>query len=252
MKDKNPARLSQHPVFSALTSKEDLQCFMEHHVFAVWDFMSLIKSLQATIAPTAAPWRPTGNSALRRFINELVLEEESDQSNVTGEFTSHFELYLRAMREVGANTAVIEEAVERAVTSGIEAALSAPEVPEASRHFTAMTFSFIDPERPHRTAAALAVGREQPIPGMFRAALASLGVSASEAPSFHYYLNRHVHLDEDFHGPLSKLMVETLCADDPVKISEADTVADQAIAARLRFLDEVLEAISSARARRGA
>ena len=96
------------------------------------------------------------------------------------------------------------------------------------------------------------MGREQPIPGMFRAALASLGVSNSEAPSFHYYLNRHVHLDEDFHGPLSKLMVETLCADDPVKISEADTVADQAIAARLRFLDEVLEAIISARARRAA
>lgn len=113
MNDKNTASLSEHPVFSALALKEDLQCFMKHHVFAVWDFMSLIKSLQAAVAPPSVPWHPVGDPALRRFINELVLEEESDSTNQEGEFLSHFGLYLRAMREVGADTRLIQEFVEK-------------------------------------------------------------------------------------------------------------------------------------------
>ena len=106
--------LHDHPVFSELKEPDDLQCFMEHHVFAVWDFMSIIKSLQAAVAPPSVPWHPVGDPALRRFINELVLEEESDSTNQEGEFLSHFELYLRAMREVGADTRLIEAFVEKA------------------------------------------------------------------------------------------------------------------------------------------
>ena len=97
-------KLETHPVYDAVSTIEDLQCFMEHHIYSVWDFMSLIKYLQTITAPTTYPWIPSGDGSIRRFINELVLEEESDETTIEGQYLSHFELYLKAMDEIGANT----------------------------------------------------------------------------------------------------------------------------------------------------
>lgn len=239
MNDKNPASLSEHPVFSALVLKEDLQCFMKHHVFAVWDFMSLIKSLQAAVAPPSVPWHPVGDPALRRFINELVLEEESDSTNQEGEFLSHFELYLRAMREVGADTRLIEAFVEKAASEGIEQALALCDAPKAAKQFTRTTFGFIDPDNPHKMAAALAIGREQPIPKMFRNIPANAQIDSGQAPTFLFYLGRHIHLDEDFHGPMSTRLLEVLCDTDK-KREEAQRVAQQVRQARTDLWDGIL------------
>lgn len=82
-------------------------------------------------------------------------------------------------------------------------------------------------------AAALALGREHVIPAMFRALLAKIGVSEADAPIFHYYLNRHIGLDEDFHGPMSLRLLDHFCADDPARIAEAREAAQTAVAARL-------------------
>jgi hypothetical protein len=68
-----------HPVFRRLTSVTALRIFMEHHVYAVWDFMSLLKALQRAVTCIELPWVPCGDPAARRFINEIVLDEESDQ-----------------------------------------------------------------------------------------------------------------------------------------------------------------------------
>ena len=232
--------LHDHPVFSELKEPDDLQCFMEHHVFAVWDFMSIIKSLQAAVAPPSVPWHPVGDPALRRFINELVLEEESDSTNQEGEFLSHFELYLRAMREVGADTKLIEAFVEKAASEGIEEALAFCDAPKAAKQFTRTTFGFIDPDNPHKMAAALAIGREQPIPKMFRNVLANSQIDSDQAPTFFFYLGRHIHLDEDFHGPMSTRLLEVLCDTDR-KRQEAQRVAQQVRQARTDLWDSILE-----------
>jgi hypothetical protein len=237
------AKLDQHPVYAAVSSLADLRCFMQHHVYSVWDFMSLIKYLQARVAPTRVPWVPVGDAAVRRFINELALEEESDETNVPGEHASHFELYLRAMEEIGADTRPMRRFVSVVQDRGIDAALALDEVPEPARRFTGQTFAFIGSERPHAVAAALALGREHIIPGMFRAILARTGVSDAAAPTFHFYLNRHIHLDEDFHAPLSLRLLDSLCGGDPKRTEQAVAAADAAVRARLRFWDGVLEAI---------
>lgn len=196
-------QLEEHPVYEAVATIEDLRCFMEHHVYSVWDFMSLVKYLQSVVAPTIYPWVPQGDASVRRFINELVMEEESDESDIPGNFSSHFELYHKAMEEIGANTSPSSDFVETVIEEGVETALDLSGIPQPSKVFMAKTFQFIEDNKPHEVAAALALGREHIIPGMFRSILQRIGVSDKEAPIFHFYLHRHIGLDEEFHAPLS-------------------------------------------------
>ena len=239
-------RLDAHPIYAALTSLDDLRVFMQHHVYSVWDFMSLIKYLQHQIAPARWPWTPHGDASVQRFINELVLEEESDVAlpGQTGH-TSHFMLYLAAMREIGADAVTPMRFVECVAGKGVAAALQSGLPPAPSVAFTRTTFDFIDSGKPHTVAAALALGREHVIPAMFRALLARMTVSEAQAPSFHYYLNRHVLLDEDFHAPLSLRLLEVLCGEDGHKWQEAETAALHAVDARLQFWDGVMRALPS-------
>jgi hypothetical protein len=239
--------LENHPVYAAVRNLQDLRVFMQHHVYSVWDFMSLIKYLQSVIAPASYPWSHIGDASVRRFINELVLEEETDEGLEAGTFTSHFQLYQHAMREIGADVALSSRFVNSVVQAGISTALETVAIPTPSMRFTAKTFEFIQSDKPHRVAAALALGREHIIPCMFRSILSRIGVSDQQAPVFHYYLNRHVHLDEDFHAPLSLRLLNQLCAEDQAKTQEAIAAADEAIQARIQFWDGVLEAIETQR-----
>lgn len=232
-------RLEHHPVYAAVATLEDLQCFMQHHVYSVWDFMSLIKFLQSVVAPTTYPWTPAGDADVQRFINELVLEEETDEHPVNGGFSSHFVLFQSAMEEIGADTAPVRRFVEMIHQNGLQAALASDAVPEPSRRFTQTTFSFIQADAPHIAAAALALGREHIIPCMFRAILQNIGVDETQAPIFHAYLNRHIHLDEDFHAPLSLRLLNGLCGNDDNRVREAIEAAETAVLARVEFLDGV-------------
>ena len=239
-------RLEAHPIYAAVTTLDDLRVFMQHHVYSVWDFMSLIKYLQNEIAPACWPWTPGGDASVQRFINELVLEEETDIALPGQEgHTSHFMLYLAAMREIGADAATPERFVQLVAEQGVAAALASGLPPAPSAAFTRTTFDFLASGKPHTVAAALALGREHVIPSMFRAFLSRMAVTEAQAPSFHYYLNRHVHLDEDFHAPLSLRLLAALCENDPGKWREAEAAAEAAVNARMLFWDGVLKALPS-------
>ncbi|MEM8844473.1 MAG: DUF3050 domain-containing protein [Pseudomonadota bacterium] len=235
-------QLENHPVYEAVETIEDLQCFMEHHIFSVWDFMSLIKYLQAQIAPTQVPWLPQGDGSVRRFINELVMEEESDETHIAGKYSSHFELYQNAMKEIGADISLSTLFIQTVQTEGIKQALALPNIPKPSHEFTSATFSFLENNKPHQVAAVLALGREHIVPCMFRAILKKIGVSDQQAPIFHYYLNKHIQLDEDFHAPLSLRLLNGLC-DNEQDVNEAIDAANQAVTARIVFWDGVYKAI---------
>lgn len=236
-------QLNNHPLYSELHSLNDLRAFMEHHVYSVWDFMSLLKCLQHWLAPAQVPWRPLNSPVVRFFINQIVLGEESDEAppDVNGNVTyaSHFELYCSAMREIGADPSAVLNFSEVAAQQGINAAFALKTTPSAARTFMQTTFNFIHTGQPHIVAAAFAFGREHIIPMMFRAMLKQMNITSRDAPSFHYYLERHIHLDEDFHAPLSARMVEELINGDELKLHEAENAAQQAITARLQFWDGV-------------
>jgi hypothetical protein len=159
--------LDTHPIYAEVKTLADLRVFMAHHVFAVWDFMSLIKYLQRQVAPTTTPWVPADDAAVAYFINQLVLEEESDAIETADgvEHMSHFELYLRSMAEIGADAEAPRRFLERLRRDGLDAALYDDATPLPARYFSETTFCFIREDKPHAAAAALAVGREQIIPG---------------------------------------------------------------------------------------
>jgi len=236
-----------HPLFGVVRTEHQLRTFMEHHVFAVWDFMSLLKFLQAELAPASWPWMPRPHCDLVRLINEIVVGEESDwlpkSHRQNSSHTSHFDLYLLAMGEVGADTGPMTDFLDVVRTHGLDAALEAPMVPEPSRAFMKDTFALLKSGEAHRIAASFSFGRENVIPGMFNSLLAKLGSSENRHPIFHFYLKRHAELDGEEHGPAALRLVATLCDNDPVKLDEAIHAAKAALASRSRFWDSVQERV---------
>jgi hypothetical protein len=243
--------VESHPVFGAVQTEAQLRTFMEHHVFPVWDFMSLLKFLQAELAPSTWPWmpRPLAQGDLVRLINDIVTGEECDKlpksHRADSAHASHFDLYLMAMREVGADTAPITGFLEIVRTQGLDAALEAPMVPEPSGAFMKETFALLKQGEAHRVAASFSFGRENVIPGMFNSLLAKLGIGEERAPIFHYYLKRHAELDGDEHGPAALRLVATLCGDDPKKLEEAVESARTALASRSRLWGSLYKRLQS-------
>ena len=239
------ARLAAHPLYASFRSVEDLRVFLESHVFAVWDFMSLLKSLQRGLTCVDVPWLPTAHAGTRRLVNEIVLGEESDLYQ--GAAVSHFELYLRAMAECGAPTAAIDSFLGTLRGgASVEAALSG--VPTAAQAFVRSTFAVIAGGRLHEIAAAFTFGREDLIPEMFRGFLRDQDARLEgRLATFRWYLDRHIEVDGEEHGPMALRMVSELCGDDAAKWSEATSAAETALRARLAFWDGVLGAIEARR-----
>lgn len=239
--------LANHALYQTLQSVDDICSFMQHHVFAVWDFMSLLKALQRELTCTVVPWVPTANPRLARFINEIVWGEESDV-NELGEPKSHFLMYLEAMEQAGADTAPIDHFLagirqEQPVTQ----ALALIDVPVAVKDFVQFTFEVIEHGAPHELAAVFTFGREDLIPDLFLALAreAQANATSTAYSKLIYYLERHIEVDGDEHGPLALEMVAELCQDDPKLWEEAADAAVAALEQRIALWDSITTSIVS-------
>lgn len=259
-------RLIGHPIYQSIQSPAALRTFMEHHVYAVWDFMSLLKALQQSLTCVTSPWVPVGSANTRYLINEIVVGEESDVDE-RGLRTSHFELYLRAMEQAGADTGPVvgmvealkagkalaevltvgglaENAPDDRALRGPVRALSSP-----VRDFLHFTFGTIATGEVHRIAAVFTFGREDLIPDMFIRIVEDLSGQGSSAGSegafriFTYYLERHIEVDGAHHSHLAMAMLEELCGEDDRKWEEAARSAGAALEARIKLWDGVVERI---------
>ena len=235
--------LKSHRLYQQLQTVEDIKIFTKDHVFAVWDFMSLLKTLQRDLTCVSVPWVPRKKGKLTQFINEITLAEESDV-DLSGESKSHFEMYLDAMRHMGSDTHKIEVFLSKIdQDSSIEEALDFAEVPEAVKNFVKVTFKTIYSNDAHKVAAAFTFGREDLIPDMFIEIIHQTHEQES-FKDFLYYLNRHVELDGDSHGPLSLDMIVELCGDDQQKWSEVLVTAKEALEVRISLWDYIADNIS--------
>lgn len=244
--DDRKRALARHPVFSGVTGAEALRTFVEHHVIAVWDFMWLLASLRRDLCPVEVPWVPPPDPEAARLLNEIALGEETDRPD--GRTRSHFEWYLEAMEEVGADTGPIRRAVA-AVRSGRSPrfAVSESGLPAPAVAFARETAAVLA-QPVHVRAAVFFHAREDLIPGMFRTLVGELARSGVPCSRLAAYLHRHVEVDEGEHGPAASRLVERrLAAAHPPlehRRAEALTWSLRALDARLRLWDGILHAVT--------
>ena len=240
-------KLLKHKLYSNIETIKDLQVFTENHVYAVWDFMSLLKALQIKLTCTKTPWIPNSNSQTAYLINEIVLAEETD-INQAGERKSHYELYLDAMIDIGARTEKPVKIInEIANSEDIFNTIDNINIHPNIREFLNFTFSVIKEGKPHEIAAIFTFGRENLIPNMFNEILREFekNVTQGDISKLIYYFERHIELDEDEHGPMALEMVSMLAENDPKKWNEIESISIQALEKRILLWDAINEQIEN-------
>ncbi len=238
------ARLRTHRIYDVIRSPAALRTFVEHHVICVLDFMSLLKSLQQELTCVTVPWAPTKDPESARLIHRIVLDEETD-TRADGRVMSHFAWYLEAMDEIGADSAPARGLVE-ILTSGtaLADALRASALPPAARAFGEATAAFL--QRPlHARAAAFFHGREEVIPEVFVAILDGLERQGLSCEALREYLQRHIDVDGDDHGPLAEQLLVRLFGHDAALRREATDTAVESLAARERLWDAITVAVEA-------
>jgi hypothetical protein len=266
-------RLVRHRIYGLVNSAARLRRFMESHVFAVWDFQSLLKAMQQRLTCTSIPWVPTPDAEARRLVNEIVLDEESDALPEGGS-ASHFELYLHGMRNAGADTGPIDRMIEtlragvsqvgkpaatvrqgtaermgqdgvgvsqggKSVATVVGDAMREAGAPEAAQAFVRHSFAVIESGSTHGIVAAFTYGREDVIPDMFRGLVSSLASRDPAWERFHWYLDRHIEADDEKHAPVCRRIMARLCGDDPAKWAEASRMARACVEARIALWDAI-------------
>lgn len=237
--------LLQHPLYKKIKTIDDLRCFLENHVYAVWDFMSLLKALQSKLTCTTTPWFATNNPETRYLINEIVLAEESDLS-MDGRRLSHFEMYLEAMEACGSKTAEVEAFLSEVNSlHNIFVAIKKSNLHPNIKAFLDFTFRVIEEGKPHEIAAAFTFGREDLIPGMFTEILRNFqsNFPKTDLSKLIYYFERHIELDADEHGPMAMKMITELCGTDPKKWEAVEEISILALEKRIGLWDAIEEHI---------
>lgn len=219
--------LKNHSMYQSLDSLENIRTFMKYHVFAVWDFMSLLKSLQRKITCVDTPWTESKfDPEIVRLINEIVMGEESDIDQ-HGNATSHFALYIKAMKEIGADTDIIFQFIKE---------LNLEPLPPELKEVLVFHLNLSQNGEVHEVASSFFYGREKLIPEMFKSIVNVLKESNLECPTLLYYLERHIEVDSEDHGPKALKCLNELI-DSENKKQEVVDVAVKSLNMRWKLWD---------------
>ena len=240
-------KLLNHPIYEHIKTPIHVRKFMTQHVFAVWDFMSLLKSLQHRFCGCEVPWRPEKKYPLAvRLINEIVLAEESDVGP-TGQFLSHYEMYRMAMVQAGASTKEIDMLIlDVEANKDLNEILDSRKFPSHICSFLRNTFESIHQSNLEELAAIFLFGREDLIPDLFRGLINQLNQDQSNGYElFEYYLQRHIEIDDEQHGPMGEELLCLLCGVDERKWEAAGRAAKSTLESRHQLWDGILESLAA-------
>lgn len=239
-------QLIEHPIYKNIKTIDDLKLFTSNHIYAVWDFMSLVKKLQLELTCTELPWRPSTYPEVGRLINEIVWGEETD-IDFNGQPMSHFEMYLEAMNALKVDTSIFFSNYKRLIKSNdIVSEIEMLDLSNAVADFLKFTFDTINSNKLHCIAAVFTFGREDLIPNLFIEIIKNLEQKESaDVKPMVYYFERHIEVDGDEHGPLALKMVELLCKNDKQKWEEATEAAKIALEKRLGLWNSINTQITS-------
>jgi hypothetical protein len=232
------AKLINHDLYKHIETPDDLRIFTEHHIFAVWDFMSLAKALQQRLTCVNVPWTPNNTSSDYSYlINDIILAEESDISR-NGQRQSHFEMYLDAMKDLNASTQNIDSFIEQ-IKHGTDVFLviSASDLPKSVKSFLIFTFNTIFHQQTPEILSAFTFGREHLIPDMFSEIIVNIQhrFPRENISKLKYYFERHIEIDADEHGPMALQLIENICGTDSTKWDAVEKTAIKSLKKRLKL-----------------
>ena len=240
-------KIVTHPLYDFMKEEDAVIVFMENHIFSVWDFQSLLKSLQSKLTCTGTPWHPTSDREARRLINEIVLDEESGR-NPQGGYSSHFELYREAMIDAGANTSKIDKLIYEISQGADIRSNSNYLLPHNVERFVLHTFENIYQNNLIDLLSIFTYGREDIIPKMFSKLIKKFYEdNPSRWSKLNFYLNEHIECDDIRHGPMAKKILENICKDDAKKWHRAETASVNALTQRKLMWDNILKSIKKLR-----
>jgi len=232
-------RLRNHSLYSKIKDVDDLNIFSNAHVYAVWDFMSLLKFLQINLTSISIPWFPSKNTTTAKLINEIVAGEETDEDQ-EGQPVSHFEMYIDSIEEFGLNTSeIINNLNTLNNIETIDKDIEKLDIKSYVKDFLKFTFSVIKRGKIHEVASVFTFGREDLIPDMFIPLIEGINSENNDLNKLIYYFKRHIEVDGDMHGPMSMEMLSYLCNNEPSKISESALIAEKALLARISLWDGI-------------
>jgi len=238
------SKLKNHNLYNIINTQEDLKIFCESHVFAVWDFMSLLKKLQIELTSINIPWMPSNNSEVSKLINEIVAGEETDET-LDGSAISHYEMYINAINDIGVDTNLISNQISSLndINTIIDD-INKLDIDDYIKEFLKFTFRIINNDKTHEIASAFTFGREDLIPDMFIPLLEKINSSDNtRIDKLIYYFKRHIEVDGDMHGPMAMKMLSFLCNDDENKIEESLTASKDALKVRIALWDGIEDKI---------
>lgn len=238
-------QLLNHDLYKYIETVDDLRIFTQYHVFAVWDFMSLVKILQQKLTCVNVPWVPKPSPEYTYLINDIVLAEESD-INKDGQRQSHFQLYLQAMSDINASRKEINQFTSQ-IQHGTDVFLviSASDLPNSVKSFLIFTFNTIYNKELHHIASTFTFGREELIPDMFSGLIDQIQQKFPEEniANLKYYFERHIEIDADVHGPMAINLLKDLCQNDETKWIDVETISKKALKKRIKLWDGILNKI---------
>ncbi len=234
-------QLLAHSVYDQMIQLRHVQVFMEHHVYAVWDFMSLLKARQRKFGVFQIPWTPSPNPDAVRLLNEIAVCEECDEAG-DGGYKSHFELYRESMETAGASTQSIDGLIQRVrKNSSHRPDMKSLAISSSVKSFITSTFDIIDRNDDIELASTFLYGREDLLPGLFTQVVKQVSREYSGClDPFVYYLDRHIEVDEGEHGPAAVRLLESLCDGRQERVARAQDAAVKALRHRLELWDGIL------------
>jgi radical SAM protein with 4Fe4S-binding SPASM domain len=218
-----------HGVYAAASSPAVLRAFMESHVFAVWDFLALLRRLRGEISQPASSG----------YLEEVLRAEESDLWE-DGRSASHLDRYLEAMEEVGADTALFRAFQSRlAAGDAPDVALEAVGAPWPVRHFVSDTLSWASNGDLAEVAAVYLYSREDVLPEIYQRLL-TVCEGQGEASRLVEYLERHLARYGEDTASQAKHIMDQITGQDPKVWDRAALAAERALLARKALWDGIL------------
>jgi hypothetical protein len=164
-----------------------------------------------------------------------------------GNRKSHFELYLDAMHQAGANTETISKFIACIrENKSVKQSIQLCHVHQAAEEFVNFTFNTIASFKNHLLASVFTFGREDLIPDMFYSIVADIDkISPNKISVFKYYLERHIEVDGGHHGILAIRMIEKLCGSDDELWQEVENIAIQSLQKRIELWDGIYEQLNN-------